>query len=146
METSQTETPETRKPRLARRPEYKGAEIEVYGFVCWILTFVAYIAFLLWAYLPPEWLYSIGITYYPSKSWAIVGPTWFVLTFFSFGLFYLCLNSINTAPLNSSDSYTDNHSKIFGEQGEETLCFPFGSKVPPISDISLTDVNDLLYT
>lgn len=40
---------------------------EVYGFVLWISSAVAYIIFLAWAFTPEEVLHSVGITYYPSK-------------------------------------------------------------------------------
>ena len=37
------------------------------GFVLWMSTFVAFFAFLLWAFLPESVLQSVGVTYYPSK-------------------------------------------------------------------------------
>lgn len=32
--------------------------------------------FLAWAYSPEEALHSVGITYYPSKWWALALPAW----------------------------------------------------------------------
>ncbi|KAF8370118.1 hypothetical protein HHK36_031847 [Tetracentron sinense] len=42
---------------------------EVYGFVGSISTVVTTGIFLVWAYVPEPWLHSVGITYYPSRSW-----------------------------------------------------------------------------
>lgn len=66
---------------------------EVYGFVGWVSFSVAYgacaespngnreltappVLFLAWAYSPPQLLHSLGVTYYPSKWWALALPAW----------------------------------------------------------------------
>ncbi|PSS36960.1 hypothetical protein PHLCEN_2v1176 [Hermanssonia centrifuga] len=41
---------------------------EFYGFVAWISTYLLFIFFLLWAILPDEYINSIGISWYPSRS------------------------------------------------------------------------------
>ena len=34
-------------------------------------THLCYAVFLLWAYLPEHVLHDLGVTYYPSKYWAV---------------------------------------------------------------------------
>jgi phosphatidylinositol glycan class P protein len=43
------------------------AAAALYGFVAWIMTYVCYALFLLWAFLPEERLHALGVTYYPAK-------------------------------------------------------------------------------
>ncbi|KAK9811567.1 hypothetical protein WJX72_006033 [[Myrmecia] bisecta] len=52
------------------------SSVEVYGFVGWTTSIVAYVAFLIWAYLPDQSLRALGITYHPDKYWAIALPAW----------------------------------------------------------------------
>ncbi|CAG8795459.1 31460_t:CDS:2, partial [Gigaspora margarita] len=47
---------------LSKTPTY-----EYYGFVLYLLSFIAFAIYLLWAYLPKEVLESLGITYYPDR-------------------------------------------------------------------------------
>eukprot|EP01112_Ceratiomyxa_fruticulosa_P023248 TRINITY_DN880_c0_g1_i3.p1 TRINITY_DN880_c0_g1~~TRINITY_DN880_c0_g1_i3.p1 ORF type:complete len:238 (-),score=48.64 TRINITY_DN880_c0_g1_i3:26-739(-) len=123
-----------------QEPPKKGASKEVYGFVCWITTFVAYVTYLLWAFLPEDALHSLGIYYYPSKWWAVAFPT-FAIVSILYGLWvYICLNLISAEHLDSYYSFTDEYSKEI--EIEEDL--PENS-IPPIADIPLTVVNQLLY-
>jgi hypothetical protein len=55
------------------------SSVEVYGFAGWIASAVAFVAFLVWAVLPESCLHALGITYYPSKHWALAIPLWLVL-------------------------------------------------------------------
>ena len=55
------------------------SSVEVYGFAGWIASAVAFVAFLLWAVLPESALHAMGVTYYPSKHWALAIPLWLVL-------------------------------------------------------------------
>lgn len=38
------------------------------------------VAYLIWAYTPDHWLAAVGITYYPSKQWAVTVPAWGCVT------------------------------------------------------------------
>ncbi|CAG8453414.1 21860_t:CDS:2 [Cetraspora pellucida] len=86
---------------LAKTPTY-----EYYGFVLYLLSFIAFAIYLLWAYLPKEVLESLGITYYPDRYWALALPVWsFVLVIFIFVAF-ISINFLNTAPLDSFNTIT----------------------------------------
>lgn len=54
--------------------------VEVYGFLGWVTSSVAYVMFVLWAFTPDRVLENHAITYYPSKYWAIALPTWVCVT------------------------------------------------------------------
>ena len=41
--------------------------MEIRGFVIWIFTIISYFVFILWTLLPRDFLFYMGVTYYPSK-------------------------------------------------------------------------------
>jgi len=124
----------------AAPPRRKGASKEVYGFICWITTFVAYGSYILWAYLPEHILKSMGVYYFPKKYWAVALPTYFVVAV-GFGVVgYICWNFIHTAPLDSFNTFTDKHSF------EESVGNFTEKSIPPIADLPITLINELLYS
>jgi phosphatidylinositol glycan class P protein len=48
-------------------PAAKSRAPEMYGFVAWISTWIAYVLFLAWALLPPAALDAVGWTWYPNR-------------------------------------------------------------------------------
>lgn len=54
--------------------------VEVYGFLGWVTSAVAYVLYVLWAFTPDVVLENHAITYYPNKYWAIALPTWICVT------------------------------------------------------------------
>ena len=51
----------------AKEPPRRTGYTEVYGFVGWISSLVAYGIYVIWAFMPEATLHALGITYYPSK-------------------------------------------------------------------------------
>ena len=68
----------------------------VYSFVAWLATIFAYACFLAWAFLPQHVLHSIGITYYPSRYYAIALPAYFIVVYLLLGVAYIGYNMTNT--------------------------------------------------
>lgn len=68
--------------------------VEVYGFLGWITSSVLYLVYIVWACTPDAVLHWHGITYYPSKYWAIAIPTWLCVSLVMVYYLYLCLNGI----------------------------------------------------
>ncbi|KAH9307822.1 hypothetical protein KI387_035733, partial [Taxus chinensis] len=77
---------------------------EVYGFVGSISTIVVIGLIFLWAYFPEPWLHYLGITYYPSRYWALAIPTYALVTIIFVITFYLSLNCMATVPTTSWSS------------------------------------------
>lgn len=67
--------------------------VEVYAFASLVLVRLSFILFLAWAYLPQSLIEAMGISYYPTKDWAIILPTWIILSLFMSALLYQSLNS-----------------------------------------------------
>ncbi|CAA7405007.1 unnamed protein product [Spirodela intermedia] len=116
---------------------------EVYGFVGAISTVIATAVFLVWAYTPEPWLHALGITYYPSKFWALAVPAYAIVANILAMAFYLGLNFASTPPPTSFATLFDEHTRepsalVASEDGVE-------KPIEPISDLSIAEVNDLMF-
>src|SRR5688572_20746245 len=93
--------------KMAQRPAVNRTNpTEVYGFVLWMSTFVAFLAFLLWAFLPEHILESVGVTYFPSKWWAIAIPAYLTVVLVFIVVIYAAFNLYSTNPLDSFSTIT----------------------------------------
>ena len=121
---------------------YHGASIEVYGFVSWILTFVLFLMYLVWAFAPDELLHLWGITYYPNKYWAVAIPTWITLTFFTAIFLYYALSLyLGAADFDSTETITDSHAIPMPQSDSNTS----PEALPQMYDLDLHYVNQMLY-
>jgi len=126
----------------AREKKNKETATEIYGFVGYLISFVVYGMFLAWAYLPESVLCQMGLSYYPSKYWAIAGPTWFMVAFCMVPVFYTAFNLISSAQLDSNDVYTHASEPLArGSRRSQS----WNNSIPSIADIPLTEVNRWLY-
>uniref|UniRef100_A0A8I6XVT0 PIG-P domain-containing protein n=1 Tax=Hordeum vulgare subsp. vulgare TaxID=112509 RepID=A0A8I6XVT0_HORVV len=80
---------------------------EVYGFVGSITVVIATAVYLAWAYTPEPALRSLGITYYPTKYWALAVPSLAMVAVALSLIAYLGSNFVATPPPTS-------FSTIFG--------------------------------
>jgi phosphatidylinositol glycan class P protein len=115
---------------------------EVYGFVGSITIVIATVIYLVWAYTPEPWLHSLGITYYPSKYWALAVPSFVIVSVFLMMMLYLGLNFLATPPPYSLNVIYDEHSR------ESTTFIPLkGMEKPidPISDVGIDQINHLMF-
>ncbi|XP_066350454.1 phosphatidylinositol N-acetylglucosaminyltransferase subunit P-like [Miscanthus floridulus] len=132
--------PCTRSSSFAAR-DHGPKPSEVYGFVGSITTVIATAVYLAWAYTPEPVLRSVGITYYPSKYWALAVPSFLIVAVvLSMGI-YMGLNFVATPPPTSCGTIFDENS------GERTTFSPAIEEMPiePISDISIDQINNLMF-
>lgn len=127
--------------RLRAKP--KRSFKDIYGFVGWISSFVAYGLFVVWAFVPEEALHSVGITYYPHKYWSLAVPSWLGVTVVFCSLSYTAVNLIISEPLDSLNTIRDKWSKE--KEGEEEGEEADPDSIAPIADIPITTVNRLLF-
>ena len=57
--------------------------IELYGFVSWNLSAFVFVIYLIWAFVPNEYLNEFGIYYIPDKYYSIAIPLWLGVTLFT---------------------------------------------------------------
>ena len=125
--------------------------VGVYAFVGWVSSVCGYILFLVWAFAPESVLHDvIGVTYYPSRYYALALPSYLMVVYVFVGTLYIGLNLIST--LDPDDMYTvrDEHSRpapasfIVCNQ-KNNSSGGGGGGLPDIGDIDPCQVSKLLY-
>ncbi|GAA5918165.1 hypothetical protein JCM1841_005283 [Sporobolomyces salmonicolor] len=96
-ERSHTSLPAQFPPR---EPTDPAPTVESQGFVLYIGSLVAYVVFLVWAFVPEEWLEWTGVEWYPMREWALLVPSWIVMLVVYIYAGYFFLNMSNTPPLD----------------------------------------------
>uniref|UniRef100_A0A6B2LMC5 PIG-P domain-containing protein n=1 Tax=Arcella intermedia TaxID=1963864 RepID=A0A6B2LMC5_9EUKA len=104
-------------------------------------TWVGLFAYVGWAFLPDSMLHPLGMGYYPDRYWAIATPMFLLLCWLFSIVVYLALNLIDTAPLDSFQTITDEQAnEITESEGLQEA-----GQIVPIADVPITVVNDILY-
>ncbi|KAH7117014.1 PIG-P-domain-containing protein [Dendryphion nanum] len=86
---------------------------EYYGFALYLASSVAFLLYIIWAYVPSPVLHQMGIHYYPNRWWALAVPCWLVALIV---YIYVALASYNTQyltlPLTSCENLVDECGQI----------------------------------
>ncbi|QRV76403.1 phosphatidylinositol N-acetylglucosaminyltransferase subunit P [Ceratobasidium sp. AG-Ba] len=125
-----------------------GSAPEFYGFVAWLATAILWFIYLLWALLPDKAIRAVGITWYPSREWALLIPSYAVflalLTYFT----YFALAIYATPSYSELKTLTDRHSHprvdMF-QTGLSTTSHFAEEPVPQAHDLPIGFVNQVLY-
>jgi phosphatidylinositol glycan class P protein len=113
----------------------------IYGFVLYLGTFLLFGLYLLWAFLPDEWLHLLGLTYLPAKHWVLTGPVYcFVLILFVI-VFYFAYNLTTVPSLDSWKTITDEHALPMTDAWSSRS----RDGISPIADVPIQLVNKRLY-
>lgn len=110
----------------------------VYGFVLYLGSCSALGLYLVWAVMPDSILHSLGLTYWPQKSWAVTLPIYgcVILALFAF-LFYPGLNLMIVPPVHDMRTIVDSYSVPLNAE--------LVAEIPPASDLPLSVVCHHLY-
>jgi phosphatidylinositol glycan class P protein len=112
---------------------------EVYGFVGYVSTALAFSLYLCWALTPEATLRSLGVTYYPSKWWALAPQAWLCVTLSLASLSYEALNLLFACvPRASLSTITDAAARSVRAPAERR-------GTPPPCDLPLSRVSRLLF-
>ncbi|KAF8174070.1 PIG-P [Pholiota molesta] len=127
--------------RRSRAPEF-------YGFVAWTSTYLLFVLYILWAVLPDEWIVWMGVTWYPSREWALLFPSWSVMVVILTYISYSALAIRATPAFNEMSSITD--SRIALPSPEDGDHNPYMASaeddfIPELYDIPIGMVNRVLY-
>nr|GMD62498.1 phosphatidylinositol N-acetylglucosaminyltransferase subunit P-like [Ipomoea batatas] len=125
--------------------DYGPKPSEVYGFVGSISTVVATVIFLVWAYVPENWLHSVGIFYYPSRYWALAVPAYLMVTVVLAITFYIGLNFMATPPPASFNTLFDEFSREPLPSSALTDDDDDERPIDPISDIGIDQINNIMF-
>ncbi|XP_034050168.1 phosphatidylinositol N-acetylglucosaminyltransferase subunit P [Thalassophryne amazonica] len=111
----------------------------IYGFVLHLGSQFGFCLYCVWAFIPDEWLHSIGLTYWPQKYWALAAPIYFLVALMVFVAVLFGINMYNTAPLDSVNNFTDAFARSQRSEDDER------GGVPRMKDVSISEVNVMFY-
>ncbi len=116
----------------------------VYSFVAWVASIFVYICFLAWAFLPQKILHSFGITYYPSRYYAVALPAYCIVLYIMSGIAYIGINMMNT--LDPSDIATVRDKNPNGTRQAPLTFMKCGIKegIADFGDIDATHISLVL--
>jgi len=122
--------------------EYRSRAAEFYGFVAWSSTYLLSLLFILWSFLPDEWIVWSGVTWYPNREWALLFPAWsmvlVLLTYFT----YFSLALFATPAFSDISTITDSKGRLLDPA---TFDFTDQATATEMYDIPITLVNHALY-
>ncbi len=81
----------------------------VLSFIIWIGTYLVYFSYLAWAFLPDSVLHPLGITYYPSRYYALALPAYVIILLLTTVLMYVGWNLANTNDPDDFATIKDRH-------------------------------------
>ncbi|KAF2273191.1 PIG-P-domain-containing protein [Westerdykella ornata] len=100
-------------PPIPPRASPKVPTYEYYGFALYLASSLAFLLYLVWAYVPSPLLSQMGIHYYPNRWWALAVPCWLVVWVL---WIYVALASYNTGyltlPVGSVECLTDECAQV----------------------------------
>lgn len=76
--------------------EIDGSSKSILSFVSWTASIFVYLCFVAWAVLPAKTLHYFGVTYYPSRYYAVALPAYVLVVYMLSGMAYIGLNMLNT--------------------------------------------------
>ncbi|XP_011495402.1 PREDICTED: phosphatidylinositol N-acetylglucosaminyltransferase subunit P [Ceratosolen solmsi marchali] len=124
---------------MSERTPAPYAPRSVYGYAMYIGSNMLLLLYLVWAFVPEEFLHEkLGLTYWPSKYWAVALPVWILtaIAVFAFAI-YPAINISMTPNIDDLRTITDEYCL------ERRESIPGG--IPPVSDIPITEVCRKLY-
>eukprot|EP01026_Neomeris_dumetosa_P018097 TRINITY_DN17091_c0_g3_i1.p3 TRINITY_DN17091_c0_g3~~TRINITY_DN17091_c0_g3_i1.p3 ORF type:complete len:162 (-),score=21.55 TRINITY_DN17091_c0_g3_i1:162-647(-) len=121
------------------------SSVEVYGFAGWLGSYVAFIVFLLWALIPNYVLEYLGITYYPSKDWAVILPCWIMMFIVYAFWMYEAYNMTKIDEIENIQNIKDNDGKHGREVGLASCAHNASKGVPALVDIPVQVASAILF-
>ncbi|BAM41910.1 uncharacterized protein TOT_040000290 [Theileria orientalis strain Shintoku] len=109
-------------------------DFDIKSFVSVLLSYVLFVLYVVWAYVPDRYLNKIGLVYYPSKHWSCSFPIFLV---FTVATIIVCVGFHEKTMhprLDSYDSMIDEYSAFV--KGDTVTCM----------DTPLNIVNRKLYS
>ncbi|KAJ3426023.1 phosphatidylinositol n-acetylglucosaminyltransferase subunit p [Anaeramoeba flamelloides] len=138
---------EKTKSSTERRHRSRGEGVKAgYGFALWIISWIAYGVYVLWALVPSHVYESLGVSYYPNQYWAIAIPVYIWVCALCVLFWEFALSLVQTKSLADYQCVTDSSAIFRDEENDQyNEIFRFEHSLPLIEDIPLQTVNKLLF-
>ncbi|GIL65678.1 hypothetical protein Vafri_19348 [Volvox africanus] len=120
-------------------------EVEVRGFALMLAVKVLYAMYLGWLIVPERLLHRIGITYYPSKYWALAGSAWLTLAVVWGFWLYEGLNMATIPQISHRRQLEDDKCKSPESVGVQGFSHSTAKSVPPLCHIPASHVTQTLF-
>ncbi|XP_067948899.1 phosphatidylinositol N-acetylglucosaminyltransferase subunit P-like [Watersipora subatra] len=105
----------------------------VHGFVIYLAGYIVFGVFIVWAYVPPSLLHSIGLTYWPQRYWAVVIPVYATCAGVVFFIVVAGYNLLCVEPLDSIHCIQDTADILPSTPENDSP----RTSIPKIQDISI---------
>ncbi|ORX64968.1 PIG-P-domain-containing protein [Anaeromyces robustus] len=127
---------------------YSEMTYEFYGFAFYLISFLAFILWLIWAFTTKStdsYLKEhFGFTYFPKRYWAVVIPNYIIMCILFYVVIFLCYNFIHTPSFNSLNTITDKYSILM--KNAKYIRLENDEDIPELQDIPISVVNAYLYS
>lgn len=107
---------------------------EFYGYAVYLITIFAFFIYLVWAYIPNEYLDAIGWTYYPNKDWAVAIPSFLFMFLFFAVTYHLGYVLYHTPSIDSFYIVTDECATVMSNDDITRLS---NVTIPPFEDVPM---------
>ncbi|KAI9065241.1 PIG-P, partial [Trametes sanguinea] len=127
---------------------------EFYGFVAWASTYLLFVLYLLWAFLPDERILALGVSWYPNREWSLLIPAYgmvlVLLTYFTYFALALAgtpaFNDMSTITGEFQTSLPTTHPRSApASRYAPYLAHARPDAIPEMYDIPLGLVNRVVY-
>jgi hypothetical protein len=118
----------------------------IYSFVGWISTIFMYLVFLIWALTPKKALNYIGVTYYPSRYYAVALPALLVVLYLLSGVSYIAYNLLITLDPEDRRTFKDSITTVQLRAPVAYLKVGVGSKdgIPEVGNLDIVQLTSML--
>ena len=119
-------------------------ERAIYGFVLYLSSFVIFFLYIVWAWIPDEWLHAVGLTYWPQKYWAVALPVYVCVIFLVSFPIYLGVVCLHSQSFDYSQEKLLQKSEINDALQKDDHNFT-NDEIPHLMDMSTSEANKLLF-
>ncbi|KAI0659704.1 PIG-P, partial [Cubamyces menziesii] len=124
---------------------------EFYGFVAWASTYLLFVLYLLWAFLPDEYILALGVSWYPNREWSLLIPAYGMTLVLLTYVAYFALALAGTPSFSDMSTITDSKAHLpDAARGAPGAFAPYlaharPDAIPEMYDIPLGLVNRVAF-
>lgn len=127
-------------PRIESMPNpFPRPSRAIYGFATYVVSYILFFVYVVWAYIPEEVLESAGLVYLPQKYWAIAIPTYFPFTIICGLMFVAGMNYRLVPDFSETRAFSDSYSIMLDD--DVIVLDENDTMLPSVSDIPINIVN-----
>lgn len=103
-----------------------------------------YVCFLVWAFLPANVLRWLGVTYYPSRYYAVALPAYIIVLYTLSGVMYMGYNLTNTLAPDDRETIRDRVANRTRQAPLSVVKCGLKEGIPDFGDIDVLELSTVL--